>query len=434
MDGDVAPRRRPARRLRAPRRAARARRGARGARARSPDLARAPTSTCCGSARCRRHWVRSAASSPGRVRYTELLVNRARSLHLHDRVQPGRHRGRARRAAGRPRAGGRRAGPSACARTSTGSGPATRRRSSRTSAGARPRGRGGRPRSLDRGLLVTADPPADRARRARPACGSRCRPRTARRRSTRSPAHCAISSRESESDPAPHAGARRRHRHRGGQDLVDGARCGASCAAAGRRGRGPQTGAVGRPGRRAHRRRACSPPPPARTAHGLPAASLLRGWRGRRRWPPTRLGAPAVHGRRPRRRDRRGPTASTSGWSREWAGRGRRSPPTATPSTSRGARARPRGARRRRRARHHQRGQAVGKRARAVAGGRRVQPLAARRPAPAQPRLPRRRRLRPRHQPGGVGSAPHVSWKSRRPSLTYSGNSSDASARATWPG
>ena len=65
MDGDVAPVDKLARRVRAPRRAARARRGPRGARpARSTRAA--TTSTCCGSARCRRPSARSAGSSPAR--------------------------------------------------------------------------------------------------------------------------------------------------------------------------------------------------------------------------------------------------------------------------------------------------------------------------------------------------------------------------------
>ena len=77
MDGDVAPVDELARRVRAPRRAARARRGARGARARRRP--RPTTSTCCASARCRRRSARSAGSSPGRARFTDLVVNRARS-------------------------------------------------------------------------------------------------------------------------------------------------------------------------------------------------------------------------------------------------------------------------------------------------------------------------------------------------------------------
>ena len=51
-----------------------------------PDVA-ARRRRRCASARCRRRSARSAASSPGPRRLTDLVVNRARSVHLHHRAR-----------------------------------------------------------------------------------------------------------------------------------------------------------------------------------------------------------------------------------------------------------------------------------------------------------------------------------------------------------
>ena len=141
----------------------------------------------------RRHAVedarrRSAGSSPVRRRYIELIENLAPAVHLHDRADAGRHRGRARRAARAALARGRRARRAAARATSTGCGPAIRRRSCRSCAATRRR------RSLAAAALARAraararDPAADR--RARHLAPARHAVGRAHRRADR-PCSCA---------------------------------------------------------------------------------------------------------------------------------------------------------------------------------------------------------------------------------------------------
>ena len=130
------------------------------ARTRDPDRRR----RCSGSARCRRPSARSAGSWPAPARLTDLVVNRARSLHLHHRADPGRRRGRARRGRTIVAApeGDDAARPAARQRRRS-SGPGTRRRSSRSSAATR-RGRSRRRRAARARPARPGDPPADRRR------------------------------------------------------------------------------------------------------------------------------------------------------------------------------------------------------------------------------------------------------------------------------
>ena len=159
MDGDIAPVDDARRALRAPRRAARARRGPRGARPR-PDLD--PTSTCCASARC----SKTLGALGGFVAGPRAAHRAGREpgplLHLHDRVDARRHRGRARRAR---RASGRAEGDAlrrAAARaTSTGCGPATRRRSCPFVLRRRAAPRSRRRRAARRRAARARDPAAD---------------------------------------------------------------------------------------------------------------------------------------------------------------------------------------------------------------------------------------------------------------------------------
>ena len=156
-------------------------------------------------------------------------------VHLHDRADAGRHRRRARRAADRALARRRRARRAACARTSTGCAPATRRRSCRSSAATSSARSMPRPRSLDDGLLVPAIRPPTVARRHVAAARHASRPRTPTRRSTtccaRSTAVLGIRAR------AVTIVAVAGHRHRRRQDVRRRPRCSRRCAPAGTRSR-----------------------------------------------------------------------------------------------------------------------------------------------------------------------------------------------------
>ena len=151
-----------------------------------PDDATLDGSTTCGSARCRRRSARSAASSPGRSRFTDLLVNRARSYIFTTASTPGRLRRRAGRVARRALPRGRASSATGCAPTSTACAPATRRRSSRSCAGAK-RARSPPPTPSPRAGSSSPPSARRRCRRARRACGSRSRPTTRPTRSTRLP-------------------------------------------------------------------------------------------------------------------------------------------------------------------------------------------------------------------------------------------------------
>ena len=103
----------------------------------------------------------------------ELVVNRARSVHLHDRADPGRHRRgarRARRVALRPRAT---RWSRACARTSSASAPGHPSPIIPFVCGEEAAALAAASALLGTGPARSGDPAADRRRRARRACGSR---------------------------------------------------------------------------------------------------------------------------------------------------------------------------------------------------------------------------------------------------------------------
>ena len=126
--------------------APRARRSPR--RARTRRSTSSPTPTCCASGPARRPSPRSAGSSPGPRRYVELIENSSRPYIFTTAPTPADTAARARGAAGAALTGRRRA-RGACARTSIGSAPVTRRRScrscaARSNARSRPRRRSSR--------------------------------------------------------------------------------------------------------------------------------------------------------------------------------------------------------------------------------------------------------------------------------------------------
>ena len=288
-----------------------------------PDDRRSPASTSFRVGTLSKTLGSLGGFVAGPARYTDLLVNRARSYIFTTASTPAD--AAAALAALGDRALGRRrraCGPG-CARTSTACVPVTRRRSCpyvlrRRGAHAR----GGR-RAARRGAARPRDPPADGARPARRGCGSRSRPRTRRSRSTRSRARSTVSSPSRRADePPPTSRVRQRDRHRGRQDVV-GRRVARRAASAGDRRRArasrcsrasPGTPDRRRRARRRHRRA------PRRCAR---RTAPIR-WRGHRRWPRPSSGGP--RSRPPTSRERSsGRQAPRSGWSRVSAGPARRS-------------------------------------------------------------------------------------------------------------
>ena len=272
----------------------------------------------------------------GRSQLTDLLVNRARSLHLHHRVDPGRLRGRARRAAHRaahPRAT---TCASACAPTSSASAPVTRRRSCRSCAASEARALAAAEALAARGLLVTAIRPPT------------VPPGTSRLRVALSAAHTpeqvdtlAAALAElfpddvrSAHDPSAHVGVRRRAP---ATEVGKTWWTAATAPRAARRGRARSAARKpvqsGDPGD-GHRRRGAGRRDRRGSRRGVPAAPHATTWRGRRRWRPASWAPPASPpptspaGSSGRRR-------STSGSSKGSAARARRSATTATTSTSR---------------------------------------------------------------------------------------------------
>ena len=230
----------------------------------------------------------------GPRRLTDLLVNRARVLHLHHRVDARpTPRPRSPRCASCAPPRATRCAPG-CAPTSTGCAPGTRRRSSRR---VRRRGsaRSGRRRALlDARPARPRHPPADRAAGHVTAAGRAVGRPHRRAGRPRSPPRSPTSSRPRER--GMNAARPRtlvfvsRHRHRRRQDLVDG-RGRARAARRGRARRRAQAGAVVRP-RRADRRRRPRRRHRRGARHRVPAAPHLSRWRGRRRWPPASSARP----------------------------------------------------------------------------------------------------------------------------------------------
>ena len=291
-----------------------------------PELdAAGPTPTCCASARCRRRSARSAVSSPGpaALRRARREPRAARTSSRPRRRRPT-PRPRSRRCGSCARPKATRSSPG-CARTSTGCARATRRRSSRSSAATSSDALDAAAALLDRRPPRARDPAADR--RARHVAPARHAVGRAHRRAGRHAAR-ARSPTCSASVRAAVTGIdrrRRRHRHRRRQDLRRPRRCCGRCARDGIAvaARKPvQSFAPGRPrptdadvlARRDRRG-------PARR---VPAASLAPAADGaadgRRR-----ARAPAVHRRRPRRRELASVTDATRSRSSRASG-GVRSP------------------------------------------------------------------------------------------------------------
>ena len=282
----------------------------------------------------RRHAVEDARRAR-RVRRRARALHRSRGeprplLHLHHRVDAGRHRRRARRARGRCDRPKATSSAPACAPTSTGCGRTTRRRSCPYVCGSEQRALEVAAALLDDGLLVTADPPADGA--AGHVAAARHAVGRAHRRAGR-PARARARARTSPRDPTRTLlVVRRRHGHRGRQDVVDRRGRAGSCARDGVavaarkpvQSVGARRTARRRRARRRHRRR------PRHRVSRAPHATTSRG---HRRWPPTSWGC-----RRSRSTTSRpsspGPTVSRSASSKASAGLAPRSRPTATTSTS----------------------------------------------------------------------------------------------------
>ena len=388
----------------------------------SPDLARAPDVDVLRVGTLSKTMGALGGFVAGPQRYTQLLVNRARSYIFTTASSPADAAAALAALRRRALARGRRRCARACARTSTGSRPVTRRRSSRTSAASEERALDAAAALLDLGLLVTAiRPPTVPAGHVAPAghgvgrALARAGRHARRRRSARSSPNA--------DDPARHARARHRHGHRGGQDVVDGtsraeALRAAGVAVAARKPvqSGDGTGARRQHGARGGDRRGRS--------GGDTAPPHVPRWRGHRRWPPPSSACP---------RSRWPTSRSEITWPDRHAGRpgrGRRRPALADRVRRRHRRPRARARARRGRAggrrRPRRRSTRCGSRCpRSRAGrGRRVQPLRARRACRAgtttssstRATTSSRRRTE-------LAQSSGVSRKSSSPSLTYSGKS-----------
>ena len=406
MDGDVADARRARRRCAAHHeRAARARRGARGPRS---GARRRPTSDVLRVGTLSKTLGSLGGFVAGPARFTDLVVNRARSLHLHDRAdaRPTRPRRSRRLAIVRGPEGDDAARPAAGA-TSTELRPGHPSPIVPVVCGDEARAVAAADALLDRGLLVPAIRPPTVA------AG------TSRLRVALSAAHTPDQVDRLRARAATASGSRddhvfvTRHRDRGRQDLVERRRSTSVAARAASR-----SSRASRRSRSSRRARAAPTPscsagaaasrptsvcPPHRWYEVPMAPPMAADALGR---PPFTI-ADLVAETLPRRvrRTARRPRRS----SRARAGRGRRSPTTATTSTSRRALApdvvR---ARRRRRARDDQRGAPRRPRRSPTAGRPLVVALnrydADRRPPPREPRLARRAaRVRHRHRPDRAG-------------------------------